>query len=58
MAYDILATPWTDELTLSPYLHLALVEGSSPATYASRLCFPGLSCRRVAHLQVFSKLEL
>ena len=45
----------------SPQLELALFEGSSPVSYVSYMsctCFPGLSYRRVAHLHMFSKLEL
>ena len=48
-------------LMSSPQFELALFEGSSPVSYVSYMsctCFPGLSYRRVAHLHMFSKLEL
>ena len=41
-------------------LELALFEGSSPVSYMSYMSctFSGLSYKRVAHLHMFSKLEL
>ena len=45
----------------SPQLELALFEGNSLVSYVSYMsctCSPGLSYRRVAHLHIFSKLDI